>query len=120
MSVLFGVVCLLALLRLIFSSTQKKLGNHILKNFDKEKIVGATTRANFFGEQSKGVKQIRGNGALVLTKDKICYIRAIPFKEYMIPIKSITGISIPNYFNGNQCSLNCYVFNTKLILDQMQ
>jgi len=99
-SVLFGTVILLSLLRLFFSSARKKLEHHIQENFDIREIVGATTRANFFGKQSKGGKQIRGNGALVLTKNEIYFIRAVPFKEYKIPLKSILEVSLPNSFNG--------------------
>ncbi len=99
-SVLSGIVLLLTIINLIFSYTRKKLKNHIQKKFDKEKIIMATTSANFFGEKSKGGKQIRGNGALVLTKGEVFFIRAVPFTEYIIPIESITEISTPTSFNG--------------------
>jgi hypothetical protein len=43
--------------------------------------VAVTTKANFFGELSKGGKQLRGNGALILTKEDVYFIRALPFKK---------------------------------------
>jgi len=112
---------LLIVIRLFFSSIQTKLGNHIQKRFDKEKIVGATTNANFFGQQSKGGKQLRGNGAFVLTKDEVCFIRAIPFKEYVIPLKSITEVSLPKSFNGKFVfsKLLCVQYKTDSGLDAM-
>ncbi len=118
-SVLFGVVLLLTLLKLFFSSVRKKLEHHIQKKFDKREIVGATTNANFFGKQSKGGKQIRGNGALILTKDEICFIRVAPFEEYKIPLKSVLEVSLPNSFNGKSVfsKLLCIQYKTGSELD---
>jgi len=98
--VIGGSAFLLLAVSLVFSSIRKKMKAHIRERFDKNEIIGSTTSVNFFGEQSKGGKQIRGNGALVLTKDELFFIRAMPFKEYVIPIKSITGVSTPTSFNG--------------------
>lgn len=108
------MIFLFALLKLVFSATRKTLENHIRAHFAREKILGATTRANFFGELSKGGRQIRGNGALVLTKDKVHFIRAVPFKMYEIPIKSITQISLPRSFNGKSVfsKLLCLQYKT--------
>jgi len=118
-SVSFGVAFLLALLRFFFTFTRKKLEKHIQKNFDKDKIVGATTRANFFGEKSKGGKQVRGNGALVLTQKEIYFIRAVPFKEYIIPLKSVSEVSLPNSFNGKSVfsKLLCIQYKTDSVSD---
>jgi len=100
LSVIFGVACLLIVLKFIFSSVRRKLEAAIQEKFDKQDIIGATTNANFFGEKSKKGRQIRGNGALVLTKDKLYFLRAVPEKEYVIPLKSIANISMPKSFNG--------------------
>ncbi|MDA3790895.1 MAG: hypothetical protein PF503_20665, partial [Desulfobacula sp.] len=79
------------------------------------------TRANFFGEKSKGGKQIRGNGAIVLTKDQLFFIRAMPFKEYIIPIESINRVSMPNSFNGKSVfsKLLCVHYNVEGIEDSI-
>ena len=113
-SVFFGVALLLGFIRLIFSSVRKKLETYIQVNFDKKDVLGVTTRANFFGEQSKGARQIRGNGALVLTKDQVHFIRALPFKEIAIPLKSVSGVSLPDSFNGKTVfsRLLCIHFQT--------
>jgi len=99
-SVLCGVACLLLFIGLIFRSTQKKLKNHILNKFNKDEVIGATTRANFFGFKSLGSMQIRGNGAIVLTNEFLYFIRATPFQEHIVPIKKIKQISLPKSFNG--------------------
>lgn len=99
-SVLCSVVCLLFFISLIFKFTQKKLEKYILKKFNKNEIIGSTTKANFFGLKSIGSKQIRGNGAIVLTKEKLYFIRATPLKEHVIRIDRVTEISLPTSFNG--------------------
>ncbi len=76
---------------------QRKLESYI-KTFKPETLVGVTTRANFIGEQLKG--GIRGNGAFVLTRDAAHVIRALPFKEYVIPLTAITDVSLTSSFNG--------------------
>lgn len=99
-SVICGIVFLLFFISFILKSTQKKLEKYILEKFDKNEILGATTRANFFGLKSLGSRQIRGNGAIVLTKDKLFSIRAKPFQELIIPLENISEISLPTSFNG--------------------
>lgn len=114
-SVIGGVLCLLLVLSFVFNSVRNKLESYIQKRFDKNEIIGATTRANFFGEKSKGGKQIRGNGALVLTKSQLVFIRAMPFKEYILSIESITQVKMPNSFNGKSVlsKLLCVHFNVE-------
>jgi len=99
-SVISGVLFLLLIISMIFKSIQSRLGKYIQKKFDKKDIIGATTRANFFGEKAKGSKQLRGNGALVLTKNQLFFVRAVPLKEFKIPIRSISKVSLPASFNG--------------------
>ena len=120
-SIILGVGILLTAIKLIFSYIRKRLETYIQTNFDKDNIIGATTNANFFGKKSKGGKQIRGNGAFVLTKDEISFIRALPFKEYMIPVKSITEVSLPNAFNGKSVfsKLLCIQYETRSGSDTM-
>lgn len=98
--IVFGVSLLLLVIRMILSLIRKKLETYIADKFDKKEIIGATTGANFFGVESKGGKQIRGNGALVLTKDTLFFVRAVPEKEYAIPIANIVDITLPTSFNG--------------------
>lgn len=100
LSIVFGLALLLIILGLVYHLTRKKLTRAITERFEQGAILGATTRANFFGLKSKGGAQARGNGALVLTKDSVFFIRAVPQKEFEIPIASILEVSMPMAFNG--------------------
>lgn len=95
-----GIVCLLMCLRFFFSSTQRKLEKYVRSTFTESEIIGVTTRANFFGLQSRGSRQLKGNGAIILTDENLFAIRAIPFKEIIIPTTNITAVSLQHSFNG--------------------
>ena len=56
--------------------------------------------ANFFGQQSKGMMQMRGNGIFTLTGDTIYFDMWIPANHFEIPLSKITGIETPRSFLG--------------------
>ena len=54
--------------------------------------------ANFFGQQSRGIKQIRGNGVLILTEYEIYFGMWTPKREIKIPIAAIKSVENPKSF----------------------
>jgi hypothetical protein len=56
--------------------------------------------ANLFGQESKGVAQIRGNGTLVVTDSEIVFERLLPRTEFRIPRAQIESIETPKQFRG--------------------
>jgi hypothetical protein len=56
--------------------------------------------ANFFGQQSKGVIQLRGNGTLVITDTNLVFEGWMPRAEHSIPLNRITAIETPRSFLG--------------------
>ncbi len=56
--------------------------------------------ASWFGRQSQGMAQIRGNGVLVLTRKALWFRRLAPDLEITIPLESIRKISTPRSFLG--------------------
>lgn len=98
--VLMVVSLVFLLLRVVFFRVRRRLEKTISQRFKKEEMLGATTKVAFLGEASKGGRQVKGNGALVLTKKALFFIRAIPEAEYEIPISAIRKISLVKSFNG--------------------
>jgi L-2-hydroxyglutarate oxidase LhgO len=45
--------------------------------------------ANFFGQESRGVTQIRGNGTLILTDSDLIFEMWVPNKQLRIPLRSV-------------------------------
>jgi len=70
----------------------QKKDNEILKKLEGKEIILQSTYANFFGQESKGRGQIRGNGLIVLTKDELCFEMYTPKREFTIPLRSISKI----------------------------
>ncbi len=56
--------------------------------------------ANFFGQESGGVMQMRGNGTLVLTAIELYFERWLARKEYRIPLNAIQAIETPTSYLG--------------------
>ncbi len=56
--------------------------------------------ASFFGQQSRGVAQVRGNGTLILTDSELIFEMWLPKREYRIPLTSIETLENTKSFLG--------------------
>jgi hypothetical protein len=51
-------------------------------------------KANFFGIESRGVMQIRGNGILLLTDTDLVFGMFRPTREFLIPLANIEKVEL--------------------------
>ncbi|MCK4953145.1 hypothetical protein KAS14_05120 [Candidatus Bathyarchaeota archaeon] len=56
--------------------------NEVMEKFKDETVLGAFGSANFFGQESLGLGQVRGNGVLVLTEKELYFEMWSPKKYY--------------------------------------
>jgi hypothetical protein len=56
--------------------------------------------ALFFGQQSRGVTQMRGNGTLIVTDSAVIFQQWVTNKEFRIPLSAIQSIENPSSFLG--------------------
>ncbi len=56
--------------------------------------------ASFFGQESRGITQMRGNGTLILTDSDLIFEMWLPNKQFRIPLSSIQSIENPTSFLG--------------------
>lgn len=87
-----------------FLTYVKKKKNKLISEI-KEKLEGKTllfkdTSANFFGQESKKYKQIRGNGILIITDTVLMFFMFLPKKEIKIELSAINNIETPSTFLG--------------------
>jgi hypothetical protein len=69
------------------------LERRISKLYSSEQILLRDLTALTFGLESRGVLQGRGNGALVLTADELCWFRFVPERsDLRIPRETITKV----------------------------
>ncbi len=72
----------------------KKRINKILQNFSSEEIIAIDKFANFFGQESRGLAQMRGNGVLILTNSKLIFELFLPKRRFEILINDILNIEV--------------------------
>jgi len=56
--------------------------------------------ASFFGQESRGPTQMRGNGTLILTNSDLIFEMWLPSTEFRIPLRSIQALENPISFLG--------------------
>jgi hypothetical protein len=56
--------------------------------------------ALFFGQQSRGVTQMRGNGTLIVTDSDVIFQQWVIKREFRIPLTAIQSIENPSSFLG--------------------
>ena len=89
-----GLVVLALILRVVFGSLRAKPAAIIAQRFKPDDLRRQTLNACFFGRESAGMKQVRGNGALVLTGDRLWFLMALPRRETSIPLDHVTKVSL--------------------------
>ena len=69
-----------------------KRSKSILEKFEVKDIICLLVGANFFGQESLKLRQVRGNGVLVLTSEELYFEMWIPKRVFRIPIYSIIDL----------------------------
>lgn len=78
----------------------KKRVEEIKARFDENDIILATSRANFFGQESMRCEQVRGKGYLILTRDVLFFRLLILKREIVIPVQAVTSAEITSWHIG--------------------
>lgn len=86
--ILCVVVVPLIARRFMRSDFEQRIG----KSIPADSILLKDYKANSLGRESQGAAQIRGNGALVLTRDALHFFQFSPERDVRIPLASITGV----------------------------
>lgn len=97
------LVLLLALVllpKLIFSAIKPGLEARIARDCPEDQILYKDLTANFFGLESKGASQLRGNGALVLTNTELRFYQVAPERDLRIALADIERLSTVRSFLG--------------------
>jgi len=93
LSIVVGLMLLYALFRMVMAAVRRRLMRRIAAKFDPDEIIMATLTCNFIGRESLGAAQLRGNGALILTRDALWFLMAARPRELRIPLPTIRNLS---------------------------
>jgi hypothetical protein len=100
-----GLVALAVFFAVVFGGTLWFLGR-----MARQKEASASQRyphaliidrtASFFGQESRGATQMRGNGTLILTDSELIFEMWVPSSTFRIPLQAIQRIENPTSFLG--------------------
>jgi hypothetical protein len=92
-AIVVGVLVVVGLILVVVFAWVRAFGRrHEQALRERFPTAQAILPANYFGVESKGVAQMRGNGALVLTRDELFFERWVPRMELHIPLSAITAV----------------------------
>ena len=86
-----AVASLVALFTAIKRARARRL-SEVKERFEGQDLLLFETGANFFGQESVGVRQVRGNGVLAVSMREIFFLMWLPRKALQIPIEKITRV----------------------------
>lgn len=99
-TVLFAIALAVTIVVYIVIRHARITRENLQRDLGEDGILRAEWFARFFGQKSKGLAQIRGNGALVLTSDELVFRMLYPRKEMRVPLTQISRVSTPKSFLG--------------------
>ncbi len=87
----------------VFLKRMRTAGEQRMRErFTDSQIVRKDLTANFFGLQSRGAGQIRGNGVLVLARNELWFSRFMAREDLSIPLKTIQGVRLVDSHLGKR------------------
>jgi hypothetical protein len=86
-------------LQLLVEKLYRRLAARISRQFSPGDIA-IMDRVNFVGRRRAGLKQLRGNGVLLLAKEKLCFFMLWPERQLQVPLSAITAVSTSRTFLG--------------------
>ena len=101
---------------------QMQQATHVLDEYQLEKTIAYTSAANFIGIESVGVRQVRGNGFLLLTDTNLVFERLAPKLRVKIPVRKIQRVDLVQSFLGKRnvkAILRVVYLNDEAQLDSM-
>lgn len=93
---LFLMIGLLLLVRKLNKSAMEE----VYAKYPEHSRILTSPMANLFGLKSSGMKQLRGNGILLLTSSQLYFRMLLPKKEILVPLRSIISVETPRSFLG--------------------
>jgi len=95
-----GLVLLFTVLKVIVSRVRRQLEVRMEERLRGRKVLRRDGWVSLFGQRSRGLVRVRGNGALALTDRELVFLLAVPAREITIPLQSVVSVSHPKSFMG--------------------
>lgn len=96
--IVLGVLAIVLIASVVAKITlrlmKRPLEARIAAHYGPDDLLMQDMTANSFGLESRGVWQLRGNGALVLTKEGLHFFQFMCGADVRVPLGAITDISL--------------------------
>jgi hypothetical protein len=80
--------------KVVLAFIKGSLEVRITAQYRPDDILMQDLKANYFGRESAGVGQLRGNGGLLLTAKQLHFFMFLPKSDISIPLTAITKLTI--------------------------
>lgn len=97
------VVALVATLKRTLRAVRREMEAAVSERFAPDEMLLCELDANFFGSAAAGALQARGNGALVLTRERLWFMLFMPRREFDIPLASVRSAGVRKSHLGKTC-----------------
>ncbi|HEY7874939.1 MAG TPA: hypothetical protein VIG64_07425 [Actinomycetota bacterium] len=84
----------------MFKKARARIEQELRGRLGDDRVVALEDGANFFGVESKGKAQIRGNGVLAATQDEILFVMWFPRKEIRVRRDRVTALERTRWHLG--------------------
>jgi hypothetical protein len=91
-----GILAFILVIRKILKNRSAGIG----KKFEGREILFSSPGASYFGRESAGLWQVRGNGDLIITPREVYFEMWFPKRILVIPLGSVESVETPKSFKG--------------------
>jgi len=85
---------------LVIRRVGRRVMAEVLQKYPEHTLSRIDPLANLFGVRSRGMKQIRGNGVLLVTSGELYFRMLAPRRELTVPVRDIIGMGVEKSFLG--------------------
>jgi hypothetical protein len=71
---------------------QNEIAAMISERYPRNRVRRRDDAAYLIAQESRGYRQSRGNGTLILTDEELFYAIALPKRTFIIPLDTVTGL----------------------------
>lgn len=107
--ILVGLGIVFGLVSLILRRVAQRSREAAHQQYPGARLVDSGTL--FFGQQSRGAGQMRGNGTLIVTDSDIIFQQWVANREFRIPLTTIQSIENPSSFLGKSQGVSLLQIN---------
>jgi len=91
-----SILAFIIVIRKILKNRSAGIG----RKFEGREILYSSPGASYFGRESAGLWQVRGNGDLIITPDEVYFEMWFPKRILVIPMHSVVSVETPKSFKG--------------------